>query len=86
MALETGEHAYPKDLAALVRERWGDRSGLPKPATVGRLLSTCYQAGLMREEERPVTFRLMLAEPGFFPPEAGPPAGLHRLEFVAPLR
>ena len=40
----------------------------------------------MREEERPVTFRLVLAEPGFFPPEAGPPAGLHRLEFVAPLR
>ena len=84
MAIETGEHAYPKDLAALVRQRWGDHPGLPKPATLGRFLSTCYQAGLRREEERPVTFRLVLAGPGSFPPEAGPPAGLHRLEFVAP--
>ena len=84
MAMKKDGHAYPKDLAALVHKRWGDRPGLPEPATLGRLLSACYQAGLMREEERPVTFRLMLTEPGSFPPEAGPPAGLHRLEFVAP--
>ena len=84
MAIHKDEHAYPKDLATLVHERWGDRSGLPEPATLGTLLSTCYQAGLMREEERPVTFRLMLAESGSLPPEMGPPTGLHRLEFVVP--
>src|SRR3712207_5507177 len=77
-------HAYPTDLAALVRELWGDGPGLPGSSTLGDLLSTCYQAGLMREEERAVTFRLVLAEPGTFPSEAGPPAGLHRLEFVTP--
>ena len=77
-------HAYPRDLAALVRELWGDGPGLPESATLGQLLSTCYLAGLMREEERAVTFRLVLAEPGAFPSEAGPPTGLHRLEFVAP--
>jgi hypothetical protein len=38
----------------------------------------------MREEERPVTFRLILCEPELFPTEAGPPTGLHRLEFTAP--
>src|SRR5918998_566720 len=38
----------------------------------------------MREEERGVTFRLVLAEPWAFPSEAGPLAGLHRLMFVAP--
>jgi hypothetical protein len=61
VAIEGDVHAYPKDLAALVRQRWGDRPGLPEPATLERLLSVCYQAGLMREEERPVTFRLLLS-------------------------
>src|SRR5918998_5968173 len=77
-------HAYPTDLAALVRELWGDGPGLPGSSTLGQLLSTCYQAGLMREEERAVTFRLLLAEPEPFPSEAGPPAGLHPLAFVTP--
>jgi hypothetical protein len=77
-------HAYPNNLAALVRERWGDHPDLPEPAILDMLLSTSYQAGLMREEERAVTFRLVLAEPWAFPSEAGPPAGLHRLMFVTP--
>jgi hypothetical protein len=45
------------------------------------LLSTCYQASLLREETRPVTFRLALGEPDLFAAKAGPPAGLHRLIF-----
>ena len=84
MAIEMDGHAYPTDLAALVRELWGDGPGLPGSSTLGQLLSTCYQAGLMREEERAVTFRLLLAEPETFSSEAGPPAGLHRLAFVTP--
>ena len=48
------------------------------------MFSTCYQAALMREEERPVTFRLILCEPELFSAEGGPPAGLHRLEFTLP--
>jgi hypothetical protein len=50
--------------------------------TLERLLSACYQASLMREEERPVSFRLILGAPGFFSPEAGPPLGLQRMEFA----
>ncbi len=84
MAIEMDGHAYPRDLAALVRERWGDGPGLPGSATLDQLLSTCYLAGLMREEERAVNFRLVLAEPGIFPAEAGPPTGLHHLEFMTP--
>lgn len=38
----------------------------------------------MREEERQVKFRLIFAEPELFPPEEGPPSGLHRLEFQEP--
>ena len=45
-------------------------------------ISACYQASLLREEERPVTFRLALTEPERCPSELGPPGGLHRLEFT----
>jgi hypothetical protein len=48
------------------------------------LFSVCYQAGLLREEERPVTFRVIFAPPEEFPEEGGPPAGLHRIRFDEP--
>ncbi len=90
----TEGHAYPRDLAPFVWERWEDvapeRPGvasadpLPEPLVLEDLLSTCYQASLLREEERPITFRLVLADPERFPTEEGPPSGLHRLEFPKP--
>lgn len=88
------EHAYPGDLARFVAERWEEtpggeavcagRAALPGPPVLQALLSTCYQASLLREEERPVVFRLVFADPDLFPEEGGPPSGLHRLEFVEP--
>ena len=77
-------HAYPRDLAPFVRERWDENSpegALPEPAVLEEVLSTCYQASLLREEARPIAFRLVLSEPERFPPQEGPPSGLHRLEF-----
>ena len=89
-------HAYPPDLARLVRERWAETqgaereasapaadagSGLPSPAVLERLLSVCYQASLLHEERRPVTFRISFAEPEEFARLGNPPAGLHRLLF-----
>jgi hypothetical protein len=58
---------------------------LPPSAVLQSLLSTCYQASLMREEDRPVLFRVMLRDPGRFPKDSGPPEGLHRLVFARPL-
>jgi DisA bacterial checkpoint controller nucleotide-binding len=90
--------AYPKDLAALVAERWEYRSGasdpldrdpthpLPEASVLEGALSACYQASLLREEESPVIFRLALCEPEAFPDEGGPPNGLQRLEFPQPRR
>ena len=85
--------AYPSDLAALVLTRWHEATAagqidLPPPATstLADVLSICYQATLLREEGRPVTFRLALSEPDAFAPAAGPPSGLHRLVFTRPLR
>jgi hypothetical protein len=79
-------HAYPRDLARLVRRRWRDvpaqhAARRPRLAALERLLSTCYQASLLREEDRPVTFRLAVDNPANFPAEAGPPTGWHRLQF-----
>jgi sensor domain DACNV-containing protein len=86
------QNAYPSDLAALVVTRWHEAAAarqidLPPPATstLADVLSICYQATLLREEGRPVTFRLSLSEPDAFAPTAGPPAGLHRLMFTRPL-
>jgi Probable sensor domain DACNV len=72
-------HSYPRELVAFVVEHWeaaGAELGpsevsyhphetLPHLPTLERLLSTCYQASLMREEERSVSFRLILAAPSF---------------------
>ena len=84
--------AYPADLAALVLTRWDEatavaRTGLMPPAlaVLARVLSICYQATLLREEGRPVTFRLALTDAAAFDPAAGPPSGLHRLVFSRPL-
>lgn len=75
------EQASPHDLALLVRERWVDAPGLPGPMLLDRILSTCFQASLLHDEGRPITFRLALAEPDSFDALEGPPAGLHRLVF-----
>jgi hypothetical protein len=76
----------------LVLTRWHEATAAgqievapPAVSTLEDILSICYQATLLREEGRPVTFRLSLSEPDAFAPTAGPPAGLHRLVFTRPL-
>jgi hypothetical protein len=54
---------------------------LPEPSVLEHLISVCFQASLLREEDRPVRFRLIYRAPDRFPPDHGPPAGLHRLLF-----
>jgi hypothetical protein len=77
--------AYPHHLASFVRERWDEAvpasDPLPDPEVLETLVSACYQASLLREEERSVTFRLILCDPDRLPTGEGPPNGLHRLEF-----
>ena len=86
MPFEYQISAYPRDLALFVRDRWPMVSAqgcspLPDLAVLEHLISVCYQASLLREEERPVRFRLIFLAPDQFPPDLGPPAGLHRLLF-----
>ena len=81
-------YSYPGDLARFVRDRWTDApesSGgvdpLPDVAALEGFCAACYQASMLREEERPVVFRAVLAEPAFFDPEGRPPECLQRLAF-----
>ena len=78
-------YAYPPDLSRHVIQRWASvpaavpHATVPEFATLKHFLSACYQASLMREEERPVTFRAILASPELFPPDGMPPESLQRL-------
>ncbi len=89
--------AYPSQIADYVRVRWtalqqdaqlAERTqretALIMSPAFEQLVSTAYQASLLREETRPVTFRLLVSEPETIDPQTGPPSGLHRLRFDAP--
>jgi hypothetical protein len=85
-------YSYPRDLARFVRDRWRDvpePSGgvdpLPEAAALEGFFAACFQASMLREEERQVVFRAILAEPTFFAPEGRPPEGLQQLAFPHPL-
>jgi hypothetical protein len=85
-------YSYPGYLARFAQERWRDVPG-PTGAVGQRVdaaalegfFAACYHASMLREEERPVTFRAILAEPVLFDPEGRPPEGLQRLAFPRPL-
>jgi len=59
----------------------GSPAELPEFGQLTHLFSACYQASLLREEERPVTFRAILAPPELFSSDAMPPERLQRLAF-----
>lgn len=54
------------------------------PVILKRLITTAFEASLLREENRPLTFRMILRCPDKFPEVVGPPNGLHRLPFDVP--
>jgi hypothetical protein len=91
-------HAYPEELVSFIFDLWEEPQfrerlrlagidpsmQLPDRAVLQEIISTCYQASLLREEERPVTFRLIIHDPELFSLSDGPPTGLHRLQFTRP--
>ena len=72
--------AYPKDLAARVRAS-SPADARPLPAALERLLDVAYHASFLRDEERPVTCRVLVVPPSELPADAGPPASLLPLAF-----
>jgi hypothetical protein len=93
-------HAYPSDLTAALLRKLAER-GMPEQVSQAHLsdvISVCYQASLLRDEERPVLFRVCLSSAVELntnsqaaqtdgAPQAspvGPPIGLHPLAFASP--
>ena len=89
-------HAYPRELVSFILDQWKDplfierlivagidpSVELPDHSALEHVISTCYQASLMREEERTVMFRLIIRAHHLFSHDDGPPTGLHRLQFA----
>lgn len=89
-------HAYPRELVSFILDQCKDPTfterlssigtgtplQLPSRSMLERIISTCYQASLMKEEERPIMFRLIIRDQHLFPSDDGPPTGLYRLQFA----
>ena len=84
------KHAYPQHLASFVSEHWDAiisdpiADELPPLPILESIISTCYQASLLREEQKQVSFRVIVCSPDDLPAAGGPPSGLHRLVFSEP--
>jgi len=77
------ERSYPKDLAARVRAVWPS-DARPLPRRLDALLDAAYHASFLRDEERPVTLRMLVAPASTLPPDGGPPGSLLPLAFDVP--
>lgn len=78
-------YAYPEQLAAFVVGVWPEGADpLPSPRVLRHILSTAYQASLLRDEARPVTFRLLVGPSSRIAVGGGPPEALHRLKLESP--
>ena len=78
------DYAYPPQLAQFVRHAWEAAEGVPAPmdrAGLEQVLTVAYQASLLRDEDRPVRLRIVVARPEDFNPRNGPPDGLQPLVF-----
>jgi len=82
------DYAYPPQLAQFLRPVWEaspDAPPLLDPEHLERVLTVAYQASLLREEDRTVRVRIVVAPPEDFDVHAGPPDGLQPLVFEEPL-
>jgi hypothetical protein len=82
------DYAYPPQLSLYVRQEWERAAGGDLPmsqADLERILTVAYQASLLRDEDRPVRVRLVVAGPEAFPADDGPPQGLQPLAFETPV-
>jgi len=81
---QSTKHAYPEDLASFVLERVVALGATCSYATLERVASVAYQASLLREEERSLSFRLLLSPPDSSTLEDGSLHGCQRLRFDEP--
>jgi hypothetical protein len=79
-------YSYPAQLTELLKREWPDqaRDVEPSDAHLWQLLDGAYHATLLKEEQRPISFRLLLANPDDLPLDSGPPTGLLPIQLDRP--
>lgn len=78
--MTTVVRVYPRELAERVRATWPVEAQ-PLPHALDSILDIAYHASFLRDEERPVTCRLMIVSPSELHTHSGPPASLLPLAF-----
>jgi len=81
------DYAYPPQLAQFLRPAWEgvpDAPPLMEQSDLEHVLTVAYQASLLREENRVIRLRIVVASPDDFDPLGGPPDGLQPLVFDEP--
>ncbi|HEX4201544.1 MAG TPA: hypothetical protein VHY59_08505 [Chthoniobacterales bacterium] len=79
-------YSYPGQLTELVKRAWPADllTYLPTDWQLRLLLDVAYHASLLREEQRPVTFRLLLGHPDDVVKSEQPPTALSGVSFERP--
>src|SRR5258708_8182162 len=79
-------YSYPGQLTELVKRAWPADllTYLPTDWQLRLLLDVAYHASLLREEQRPVTFRVLLGHPDDVVKSDQPPTALSGISFDRP--
>jgi hypothetical protein len=81
--MDYSSHTYPRELAEKIISEWPEVTkpldDLPPKDALISLLSEAFQAGLLREEGRPIRCRLVLINPSELSEAEGPPTGMQVL-------
>jgi hypothetical protein len=82
----TNSAVYPPHLAEAIEQTWkhslDGAAKLPPRAALLSFLEVLFQASFLREEGQLVRCRVIIAEPGEWKPNEGPPSGFQILEFA----
>jgi hypothetical protein len=79
----TRTHSYPSDLVRFASRRWPE-GATPDDAMLTEVVAIAYHASFLRDEDRPVLFRLIVTEPRDVPTVETSADGLHVLRFAGP--
>ncbi len=74
-------HAYPRDLVLFAARRWPEGAA-PDEARLAEVVETAFHASFLRDEDRPVVFRLLLCDAEKMAGHAR--GGMHTLSFKTP--
>ncbi len=76
-------HSYPSDLVRFASRRW-PAGATTDDALLTEVVAVAYHASFLRDEDRPVLFRLVVTGPEDMPAVDSSVDGLHVLRFASP--